>query len=68
MLSDLWICSDKPPCSQAGIAWQAVQEIKTPDTGRKKEKTGICSAIHIGGIQKNVKIPRIPKVHRYCIY
>ena len=37
-LNDLRICSDKPPCTQAGIAWQAVQEIKTPDTRRKKRE------------------------------
>ena len=35
-LDDLWVCIDKPPCSQVGIAWQVVQEIKTPDSGRKK--------------------------------
>ena len=23
-LNDLWVCSDKPPCSQADIVWQVV--------------------------------------------
>ena len=35
-LDDLWVCIDKSPCSQTGIVQQAVQEIKTPDSGIKK--------------------------------
>ena len=35
-LYDLWVCIDKPPYNQAGIAWQAVQEIKSPDSSIKK--------------------------------
>ena len=64
-LNDLWISSDKPPSSQAGIVWQAVQEIKTPaddvqeiktpDAGKKKKRTEICSSSRKGGRQKGAK-------------